>query len=259
MAKETQYTANTAMATIDTQNTNMDGTGAVTVLTGASNGTLIKTVKIKAQGNTTPGMVRLFVYEGANTKIIAEVEIPAVTRSSRDTSFEETIPLDYYLESGGILKATTQNSETFNVIAEGLNWAYYGSVRPESAKYEANTGFTAISTANSNMDGTGALVTILTAASNGTIIQSIIIKAQVNTTPGMVRLFLYDGASATKLLTEVPVGYVTKSGIAHSFSHRIDFNEKDFALKSGWVLKASTENAESFNVIAEGLDWEYPA
>jgi len=259
MAAETQYTANTAMVTISTANSNLDGTNAVTVLTGASNGTLIKSVTIKAIDNTTPGMVRLFVYDGTNTKIIAEVNVPAITKSLRDPAFEFFLPLDYILKSGGILKASTQNAESFNIIAEGLDWAYYGSVRPESTKYTANTGLTTISTANSNLDGTGTLGTVLTAASNGTIIQSITIKAIVSTTPGMVRLFLYDGSNNTKLLTEIPVPYVTKSSTAHSFYARINFNNKDFALKSGWALKASTENAESFNVIAEGLDWVYPA
>jgi len=51
---------------------------------------------------------------------------------------------------------------------------------------------------------------------------------------------------------------ITKSSIAHSFSHRVDFGGMDFALKAGWSLKASTEIGESFNVIAEGLDWVYP-
>lgn len=262
MAAETQYTANTAMAPIAEANSNLDGTGAVTILTGASNGTLIKTVVIKAQGNTTPGMVRLFVYDGTNTKILAEVEVPAITRSSRDPSFEVTLPLDYTLKSGGILKATTQVGETFIIIAEGLDWAYYGSIRPESTKYTANTGMATITTANTSLTGSGTINTdmweVLTAASNGTILQSVVIKAQGNTTPGMVRLFIYDGTN-TKLFTEIPVPAVTQSGTAHSFSRRIDFNGRDFALESGWKLRATTEISETFNVIAEGLDWAYPA
>lgn len=259
MAAETQYSANTAMVTISSAESALDGTNAVTVITGASSGTLIKTVTVKAQGNITEGMIRLFVYDGVQTKIIQEINIPRITKSSRYPTFETTINLDFILEASSILKATTQNAESFNIIAEGLDWTYYGSVRPESTKYTANTGMVTVSTANSNLDGSGALGTVLTAASSGTIIQSIVIKAQVNTTPGMVRLFLYDGSNYTKLFKEIPIPYVTKSGTAHSFSHRIDFGERDFALKANWVLKASTENAEAFNVIAEGLDWTYPA
>mgnify|MGYP001559759918 CR=1 FL=1 len=74
----------------------------------------------------------------------------------------------------------------------------------------------------------------------------------------MVRLFIYDG-STNYLLSEIPVGAVTKSATAHSYSSRIIFNGNDFALKSGYLLKASTQVGETFNVIAEGLDWTYPA
>jgi len=259
MAEETQYTANTGMQTISTANVNLDGTGTLSsaIVTGASNGTLIKTVTIKAQVNTTQGMVRLFIYDGTNTKLISEIEIPAVTKGANDPAFEITIPVDYALKSGWSLKASTENSESFNVIAEGLDWVYYTtSVRPESSKYTANTGMQTASTANTNLDGSGTLTSaIVTGASNGTQIQSVSVKAQVSTTAGMVRLFLYDGTN-TKLLKEVPVPAVTKSATAHSFSRSVDL---DFALKSGWSLKASTEKGESINVIAEGLDWTYPA
>jgi hypothetical protein len=260
MAAETQYTANTAIAQLTTGNSYMDGTEAVTVLTAASNGTLIKTVTIKATGNTTEGMVRLFAYEGSITKLIAEVKVPIITRDSRNKAFEVILPLNLMLEADGILKATTANSETFNVIAEGLDWVYYTtSVRPESTNYTANTGFTTIATANTYTDGKGDMEQVIAATSSGTQIQSINIKSQVSTTPGMIRLYLYTGSGDKRLFLEIAVPYVTKSATAHSFSHRIDFGGRGFALKSGWSLWASTANSESFNVIAEGLNWEYPA
>jgi hypothetical protein len=267
MALETQYTANTGMATITTANTSLTGSGTLNtdiwiVLTAAANGTLIKTVTVKAQGNTSGGMIRLFACDASNNRIIAEAAVPAVTKSSHVPAFEVTLNTDYFLESGGTLKATTEKTETFNVIAEGLDFAYYGPARPESSKYTANTGMSTLTTGNSSLTGSGTLDKdiwdILTAASNGTVIQSIIIKAQVNTTPGMVRLFINDGAN-TKLLTEVPVPAVTKSSTDHSFSYRVDFGGRDFALKAGWKLYATTEKSESFNLIAEGLDWVYPA
>lgn len=264
MAAETQYTANTGIAQINTANSNLDGTtGTVTdILTAASNGTLIKTVTIKAITNTSYGMVRLFAYDGTNTKLITEVSIPAVTKSATEPAFQVTIPLNYVLEASGKLKATTEIGDTFIITAEGLNFAYYGSVRPESTKYTANNAFAVISTANSNLDGTGTLGTILTATSSatskGTLLQSIVIKATGNTTPGMIRLYIVAAATA-QLLMEIPVPAVTKSATAHSFSYRVDFGGRDFALPCSWVLKASTEKAEAFNVIAEGLDWTYPA
>jgi hypothetical protein len=266
MAAETQYTANTGMVTISTANSNLDGTGTLgTVLTAASNGTLVKTVTIKAQTNTTQGMIRLFVYDGTNTRLVAEIEVPAVTKSSTDESFEKYLDLDLSLKSSHVLKASTQNAETFNVIAEGLDWAYYGSgVRPESTNYTANTGLGLISTANSNLDGSGTLVTILTAGASGSgwkgcRVDSITIKGIVNTTHGMVRLFVEDsGGSNTKLLTEVEVPAVTKSSTARSFVHQINFN-RGFEIQAGYKIRASTQNAESFTIMIDANDWKYPA
>ncbi len=264
MAAETQYTANTGCVTISTANTNLDGTGTLgTVLTASTStgmqGCIIKSVTIKAQGNTSQGMIRLFLAGGGATELIAEVEIPAVTKSATDPSFELHMETNYALKPGYILKASTQNAETFNVIAEGLDWKYYTtSVRPDSTKFSANTGIGQVATANSNLDGSGTLGSVLTAALNGTNIQSVNIKSVVNTTSGMLRLFIYNGTT-NFLYSEIPVSAVTKSGTAVSYSARQIFGGNDFALQSGYLLKASTQNAETFNVIAEGLDWEYPS
>ncbi len=266
MAAETQYTANTGIGVLTTANANLDGsTGAyVTVLTAASSGTFVKTVTIKARGNTTHGIVRLFVYDGVTTRLIREVDIPAQTISSTDPAFETSIVLNLHLEVNAILKASTQNSETFSVIAEGLDWAYYTtSVRPESANYSAsNCTMVTISTANSNLDGTtGAYDTIFTAGggNKGSLISNLIIKAQVSTTPGMIRLFLTIPGSTTNILKEIPVPAITKSATASSFYYRLNFEGRGFSLKPGWILKATTENAESFNIHAEVLEWTHPA
>ena len=122
-----KYTANTGMGLISTGNTALDGSGAgvVTILTAASNGTLIKRVTVKATVNTTRGMVRLFIYDGSNTKtLIREIRVPATTASSMDHSFETTVSLNLNLKSTYTLLASTQNSESFQVIAEGLDWTY---------------------------------------------------------------------------------------------------------------------------------------
>lgn len=264
MAAETQFTVNTGMATISTANSNLDGTGTLgTVLTGASNGTLIKSITIKAQTSTTEGMVRLFVYDGANNRIMYEVPVPAVTKSATAQSFVKTLYLNYRLEAGFILKASTQNAETFNVLAEGLDWSYYTpSVRPESTNYTATTGMVSISTANSNLDGTGTIGTVLTAGVSGSgwkgcLIESVTVKATVNTTAGMVRLFIQDTGSTTKLLAEILVPAVTKSANASSFYRKIMF-PGGLRIQAGYKLMASTENAENFSVTAIGVDWKYP-
>ncbi len=124
----------------------------------------------------------------------------------------------------------------------------------ERAKYTANTGMALISTANSSLSGAGTLGIVLTAASNGTLIKTITVNAIVNTTQGMVRLFIYDGSSLTELIEEFEIPPSIKSGTfpAYSVSYNVNYN-----LNAGYILKASTENAESFIVIAEGLDWAY--
>lgn len=267
MAAETQYTANTGCGTVITANASMDASaGSVITIFTASNaagmvGCIIKSITLKAQVTTTQGMVRLFITGGGSTELINEIEIPAVIKSATDPSFELYMETNFFVKAGYVLKATTANSEAINVIAEGVDVNYYtSSVRPESTKYTANTGMVAISTVNTGLDGNanGAFGTVLSAAANGTNIQSVTIKATGNTTAGMVRLFIYN-SSVNYLLSEIPITATTASATAHSFSRRVLFNGNDFALKSGYLLKATTEKGEAFNVIAEGADWAYPA
>jgi hypothetical protein len=261
MAAETQYTANTGIGQAVTANSNLDGTGSlVTVITGASNGTLIRSVTICALGDTSEGMVRLFVYNGANSRLIREFHVNANDATGTNPAYCTKWDCNIKLKSGYELRASTQTGDDFNVIAEGLNWTYFTSaVRPESTKYTANTGTVSISTANSNRDGTGSLGTVLTAGSdvtyNGCKIDRVIIKGLGTVTMGMVRLFLYDTTN-TRLVLEVPVVPITASGTEAAFEVTIPV---DFNMKAGWSLKASTENAESFAVTAEGSDWNYPA
>lgn len=125
-----KYTANTGIGLISTANSNLDGsTGTyVTVITGASNGTLIKSITIKAVANTTRGMVRLFI----GTALVEEIEIPYVTLTTasppvydgRDSSFSISLEVNYFLKPGVVLKASTQNGESFIVTAQGLDVTY---------------------------------------------------------------------------------------------------------------------------------------
>ncbi|MGZ3949111.1 MAG: hypothetical protein ACXVPU_13520 [Bacteroidia bacterium] len=279
MAAETQFTANTGMATINAANTSLTGTGTLNtdiwcVLTAGANGTKIVSVTVKAKGSTTAeGMVRLFINDGSSTRLIAEIEVDVVTQSAQDECFEKYLPLDLDLKAGDKLYATTQIADTFNIIAEGLDWAYLTNVRPDSTNYTANTGVGLISVANSNLDGTGTVVTVFTAGTaangyKGARIKSIIIKAIVSTgttTDGMVRLFIQDTGSTTKLFTEVFVPMIKPTATNRSFVHQIDFGggldsqDGGFNLAPGYKIIASTELGNSFTVTVEALDWNYPA
>lgn len=264
MAEETQYTANTGLVSISTANSNLDGTGTLgDIITGASNGTLIKSVTIKAQVSTTQGMVRLYIKGGGNTRLLDEVEVPALTKSSYAPSFEKRIEMNLQLKSGYILQASTQNAEAFNVIAEGLDWAYYASsVRTDTTQFTSSETRTTVSTANSNLDGTGTLATLIQAGAaaswNGLKVNSIIIKATGNTTPGMIRLFIQNsGSTLTKLTAEIPVPAVTRSATTESFFYRIDYGDKGLDIQPDYKILVSTQNAETFIVTIDAMDWKY--
>lgn len=118
-------------------------------------------------------------------------------------------------------------------------------------------GIATISTANTNRDGTGTIGTVLTAGTNGTRLRRITIQATGTTTAGMVRLYLHDGTTA-QLYLETPVTAVTPSGtvLAYSvtYNENVDFSQLPLTIPSGYSLRASTQNAETFKVIAEGAD-----
>lgn len=114
-----------------------------------------------------------------------------------------------------------------------------------------------ISTANTNRDGTGTIGTVLTAGSSGTRLRRLLVQATATTTAGMVRIFLHDGTTA-QLSLEIPVSAVTPSATQSAFSaNYTELSTPDqlpLTIPSGWSLRASTNNAETFKVFAEGAD-----
>lgn len=110
----------------------------------------------------------------------------------------------------------------------------------------------AISTANTNRDGSGTIGTVVTAGANGMSVDNVVIEAAGTTTAGVVRLFKHNGTTAF-LWHEILVGAITPSTTVSAFRRRIDCSKPENAcyLPSGWSLRASTHNAESFNVHAE--------
>jgi len=214
MAEETQYTANTGMVNISAANPHVDGSGDVyTVLTGNEYGTLVKTVTIKAIEPTEKGMIRLYIGREKTRALIAEVEVDAITPSATEKSFEKVLNLNLSLTKGFQLLASTQNANSFNIIAEGLDTSYYSTVRLDGTQYAANTGIGQVSIANPNLDGTGDITKILTSGTllpdgNGCSIKSFTIKGSYKSaTEGMIRIFIGDGAKEESiyLFTEVPV------------------------------------------------------
>jgi len=109
-----------------------------------------------------------------------------------------------------------------------------------------------VSTANTNRDGTGTLVDIITGVAAGTRIAEVVVEATVTTTAGMVRLYLFDGTT-NRLFDEVAIAAATVS--ASVKATRVSVTYPNLVLPSAsWKLRASTHNAEAINVIALGAD-----
>lgn len=116
------------------------------------------------------------------------------------------------------------------------------------AQYAATprTAVAQVSTANTARDGTGTLATVFTAGTGGSRIDDITIIATGTTTAGMVRLFLHDGTNA-RLWREVAVSAITPSATVSPFSSLL--GSLALVLQTGWSIRASTHNAETFNVL----------
>lgn len=105
-----------------------------------------------------------------------------------------------------------------------------------------------VSTANTARDGTGTIVTVFTAGSSGSRIDDIVIVALGTTTAGMIRLFVHDGSNA-RLWVEVPVTATTPSSTVPAWTTTL--TNLALVLPNGWSLRASTNNAETFNIIVD--------
>ncbi len=116
----------------------------------------------------------------------------------------------------------------------------------------AQSAMAQISTANTNRDGTGTIGTVLTAGASGTRIFRIYIKATGTTTAGMVRLYIHDGANY-RLWREYQVTAITPTASTKTWEAEEVFY--DFSIPTGYSLRASTHNAETFNVFAMAGDF----
>jgi hypothetical protein len=109
-----------------------------------------------------------------------------------------------------------------------------------------------ISTANTNRDGTGTLGTLVTGTADGVVIEQITITATGTTTAGMIRFFLsVDGGTNTRLIYEQQVAAQIPSATVPAFSIEIVPLNGLVLLTTNTILYVSTEEAETFNVLAQ--------
>lgn len=111
----------------------------------------------------------------------------------------------------------------------------------------ARTAIAQISTANTNRNGTGTIGTVFTGGTSGSRIDDISIVATGTTTAGVVRLFINDGTTSY-LWQEILVSAITPSTTVQVFSFTL-LNQALILASSSWSLRASTNNAETFNIL----------
>jgi hypothetical protein len=109
-----------------------------------------------------------------------------------------------------------------------------------------------ISTAETSRTAPTNVGTVFTAGSSGSRVDEININATGTTTSGVVRLWLYDGTTYY-LFQEILVTPITPSTSIAVFSSTSTYN--NLMLPSGWSVRATTNNAESFTVLAFGGDF----
>lgn len=131
------------------------------------------------------------------------------------------------------------------------------------AEFSAITGLAIIDIANAELEGFTNTQLVFTAGGNGAFIRKVFIKAINQVTDGMVRLFVHNSSgSKSTLICEVAIPVtpnLTVTPIPYFVQQLFETTVKlDLKLSAGEKLYASTQNAEIFNVIAEGLNWTYP-
>ena len=110
-----------------------------------------------------------------------------------------------------------------------------------------------ISTANANVDGTGTIVSFITAGTYGSRVDRIVIQALGTTTAGKIHLFKRTNAGTWRFYRAVLVTAVTPSSTITHF--RTELTDLAIDLAPTQDLGASTLNAETFLVFGEGGDF----
>jgi hypothetical protein len=113
-------------------------------------------------------------------------------------------------------------------------------------------GAVLISTADTSRSAPTNVGTVLTAGSSGSRIDEINVVAMGTTTANVVRLFLFDGTNYF-LMQEVLIAPLTPSVTAPVVTYISTYS--NLMLPNGWSLRATTNNAESYEVLAFGGDF----
>jgi len=113
-----------AAVNIATANTNRDGTGTIgTLITGATNGTQVREIVVKARVTTTAGMVRVFLYDGTTYYLYDEISMLAATPSGTVQATRANVTYANLIlpSSSWSVRVSTHNAESADVTALGAD------------------------------------------------------------------------------------------------------------------------------------------
>lgn len=121
MANNAQFVATpkNGVAQVSVANTARDGTGTLsTVYTAGATGARIDSLVVTATGTTTAGMIRLFISDNTDSRLIKELPVVAVTPSGTIPAWNAEVRFDggLVLQATWTLKASTNNAETFSIV-----------------------------------------------------------------------------------------------------------------------------------------------
>lgn len=111
----------------------------------------------------------------------------------------------------------------------------------------------ALAAANTNRDGTGTLVDVVSAGSLGSRLDKVRVCASGTTTAGVIRLFVFDGTNSY-LVREILVSAATPGTAQDVWAQDIDLDGLVLT-NNTWKLRASTHNAEAFKIFVKGGDF----
>jgi hypothetical protein len=126
MAAEPAFAVTPRIATVNiaTANANRDGTGTVaTLITGASTGTRIAEIVIKARVTTTAGQVRVFLHDGTTFFAFDEIAVAAATVSStvQGARVSTTYSNLVLPNASWSVRVSTDKAESIDVTALGAD------------------------------------------------------------------------------------------------------------------------------------------
>lgn len=116
---------------IATANTNRDGTGTLGTLCKPDRDVNVRVIRVVAAGTTTAGVIRIFYYDGSQTRLLKELLVSAITPSTSIEVWNDDWALDetnwataghrtwLTVRKGDEIRISTNNAESFNAFLIG--------------------------------------------------------------------------------------------------------------------------------------------